>query len=209
LSLAYSFPAADLAPDYYNIGFSLIDEQGKTIDEKKANFIIALGQAVARPITIAKTFPLADAYLYFYTLAAQHDKSGESEKAEFFYQKCYEMAPDYKEGIVFHANFLIRNGKYEKALELAEKIAGEERLQFDYYLIKGRALTRLGRYAEAINQLLEANKIYNSDTRLLNALGLCFYRTGEKAKALDVLKASLQLNSEQPEIKKLVEEIQK
>jgi len=209
LSLAHTFPAAGLAPDYYDLRFSLVDGGGTVLDEKKVNFIVTAGRAIARPITIAKTFPLANAYLYFYTLAGQYDKSGETEKAERLYQKSHEMAPDYKEGIVFFANFLIRNGKSERALELAEKIAGEQRLRFDYYLIKGRALTRLGRYGPAIDQLLEANKIYNSDTRLLNALGLCFSKTGDKARALDVLRASLRLNPEQPEIKKLVEEIQK
>lgn len=209
MSLADSVPTAGLPPDYYVIEFSLADDQGKSLDVKKANFIIAPGPAVSRPVIISKSFPLANAYLYFYTLAGQHDKSGERERAELLYRKSNDMAPDFKEGIVYHANFLIRSGDYDKAMRLAENIAGVERLGFDYHLIRGRALTRLGRYEQAKGELLEANKIYNSDTRLLNALGLCFFKTGDKAKALEALKASLSLNPGQPDIQSLIEEIRK
>jgi len=208
LTIARSFPAAELVPDYYEIKFILLDDRAKAIDEKNANFILIPGPAVARPFTIFKTFPVANSYFYFHILAGQCEKSGDAEKAESFYQKSYEMAPDFKEGIVYYANFLIRNARYEKALALAENIASEEELNFDYHLIKGRALTHLGRYVQAIDQLLEANKIYDSDTRLLNALGLCFYKTGEKDRAIAVLKASLSLNPDQPDIKRLLEEIQ-
>jgi tetratricopeptide (TPR) repeat protein len=67
----------------------------------------------------------------------------------------------------------------------------------------------LGKYSEAIDSLLEGNKIYNSDTRLLNSLGLCYYKTRQKSKSLEALKASLRLNPEQEEIKKLIGEIEK
>lgn len=67
----------------------------------------------------------------------------------------------------------------------------------------------LGKYPEAIENLLEGNKIYNSDISLLNSLGFCYYRIGEKEKALSAFKASLGLNHEQADVKRLVEEIEK
>ena len=92
---------------------------------------------------------------------------------------------------------------------MIENIKEDESLKFDYYLIKGKAHMRMGRYEEAINNLLEGNKIYNSDIGLLNSLGFCYYKTGQKENALDALNASLRLNPEQPQIKKLIEEIEK
>ena len=67
----------------------------------------------------------------------------------------------------------------------------------------------MGNYPDAIDNLLEANKIYNSEVRLLNFLGFCFYKTDQKKKALDALRASLSLNSQQERIKKLIHEIEK
>jgi tetratricopeptide (TPR) repeat protein len=66
-----------------------------------------------------------------------------------------------------------------------------------------------GEYRPAIQSLLEGNKIYDSDTQLLNALGFCFYKTGQKKDALNALNASLRLNPEQPDIKELVARVEK
>jgi Tfp pilus assembly protein PilF len=67
----------------------------------------------------------------------------------------------------------------------------------------------MAQYEKAIDNLLKGNTIYNSDTGLLNSLGFCFYKTSQKTRALNVLKASLRLNQKQENIKKLVEEIEK
>jgi tetratricopeptide (TPR) repeat protein len=84
-----------------------------------------------------------------------------------------------------------------------------DKLRFEYWLIKGQAEAGLGDYGSAIQSLLEGNKSYNSDTRLLNTLGECYLKTGDKAKALDVLKASLRLNPDQKDIQALVEKTEK
>jgi tetratricopeptide (TPR) repeat protein len=68
---------------------------------------------------------------------------------------------------------------------------------------------RKGQYADALVSLIEANKMYNSDLLVLNALGTCYWKTGQKQKALDALNASLKLNPEQLEVRKLLAEIGK
>ena len=103
----------------------------------------------------------------------------------------------------------MRRGKYDRALEVIESLADVEARQFDYHLVRGRAFEGKGEYAPAIADLLVANRIYNSDTRLLNSLGFCYYKTGEKKGALDALNASLRLNPEQKEIKELLARVEK
>jgi tetratricopeptide (TPR) repeat protein len=110
---------------------------------------------------------------------------------------------------VDYANFLLKIRKYDQALEVIERVRDDGKFRFEYFLIRGNALLGTGKYSEAIDSFLEGNKIYNSDTRLLNSLGLCYFRTGEKQKALDTLNASLRLNPGQDEIKKLIKEIEK
>jgi tetratricopeptide (TPR) repeat protein len=131
------------------------------------------------------------------------------EKAAAHFSKALELKPDYAEGIVEYANFLLRQKKYQASLDLIEKVSGSEKRRFDYFLVRGQAESGLGRYAAAINSLQEGNKIYNSDTRLLNSLGLCYAKTGQKKEALEVLNASLRLNPDQPEIQALKAEIEK
>ncbi len=164
---------------------------------------------MARPIILTKTLPRGQIYLQYLELAGQAEKAGDRAAAEAYFQRTMNLAPADPEVSAYYCGFLMRTKNFEKALEHIEKVKGDPTLQFDYFLIKGKALRELGRCEEAIPLLLEGNKIYNSDTRLLNALGYCYYRTGQKGSALEALNASLRLNPDQEEIKKLVEEINK
>jgi Flp pilus assembly protein TadD len=67
----------------------------------------------------------------------------------------------------------------------------------------------MGRYDVAIEVLLEGNRIYNSDTRLLNTLAFCFWKAGQKERAVEAIQASLKLDPRQPEAKKLAEELKR
>jgi GWxTD domain-containing protein len=209
LGVSFTTPAGEFIPDYYEMELSLKDGRGNVLDEAKSQFIISPAEAIPHPVTLAKTFPLANNFFYFYSLAYQYDKMNKPAKAEANFEKAYILKPDYAEGIIDYSNFLLKVGKYEPALELAEKLKGNEKFKFDYFLLKGQALAGKGAYVEAIESLLEGNKIYNSDTRLLNSLGFCYYKTSKKKEALEALGASLRLNPEQKEIKELVAEIEK
>jgi tetratricopeptide (TPR) repeat protein len=147
--------------------------------------------------------------LFFYALANQYDRIDEIKIAEANFKKAYELRPAYKEGLVEYPNYLINVKEFDKCLGLIENIKADENLKFEYFLIKGRAYTGMERYKEAIKHLLEGNKIYNSNISLLNSLGFCFYRTGQKTKAIDILNASLRLNSAQENVKQLIAEIEK
>jgi GWxTD domain-containing protein len=209
LSTHFSIPARELTPDYYEIKLNLIDGKGDTVDEKNGAFVISPKNIIPHPIARSKAFPLTNNFLYFYVLATMYDKVNEYEKAEFFFTKAYGLKPDYKQGLISYANFLLKVKKFTESLELIETIKEDESLKFNYYFLKGKVQMGMGNYAEAINNLLEGNKIYNSDTGLLNSLGLCYYKTLQKEKALNVLNVSLRLNPEQTQIKKLIEEIEK
>jgi GWxTD domain-containing protein len=209
LSIDYSLPSGELAPDYYEIKLSLLGRDERVLDEKSTEFVISLTQSVSHPIERMKAFPLHNHFLFLYIMAQQNENLENFREAEQYYERAYTLNPDYETGLLRYAGFLIKTGKYNKSLLLIEKIQNSEKLKFEYYLMKGQALTGLEQYMQAIQNLLEANKIYNSDTRLLNSLGFCYYKTAQKSKALDVLKASLRLNPQQDEVKKLMEQIEK
>ncbi len=208
LSVDFSFPAKELTPDYYELTASFTDGEGKLIDVKKAEFAISLAEAVSHPIARMKPFSLQNQFLFYYMLAEQHNKLGENEKAEENFAKAFSQNKTYTRGVREYAFFELKNKKFKQALELVENIKQDKELLFDYYLIKGQAQLGMGMYMQAIVSMEEGNRMYNSDTRLLNSLGFCYYKTAQKSKALDILKASLRLNPEQENVKKLIAEIQ-
>ena len=142
-------------------------------------------------------------------LAEQYKKLDEEDKTEENFEKAYSLNKTYARGVREYGYFMLHTGKFTKALEIAENIKQDENMMFDYYLIKGQAQAGMGLYMQAVESLEEGNKIYNSDTRLLNSLGFCYYKTVRKSRALEVLKASLRVNPDQEDVKKLLTEIEK
>jgi GWxTD domain-containing protein len=183
--------------------------RGKTLDEQRINFIVSTSAEVPHTVAQAKMISMPNNVPFYFMLANQYEKIGNFEKAEALYQKGYDLSLHNKNGLIGYVYFLFKVKKYEKSLQLIETIKGDEKLRFDYFLAKGMAYMEMGKYADAIENLLEGKKIYNSDTVLLNALGTSYYRTSQKEKALSALKPSLRLNPEQGKIKKLIGEIEK
>jgi GWxTD domain-containing protein len=208
VSFTHSLAAAELLPDYYDLALTLKDRSGNVLDERKANFIRSPEKAVSHPIIASKASSLANSFLLYYMLAYQYDQINENEKAEAMYKKAYSLNPAYLQRIPEYAGLLLKVKKYGEALALIEAIKGDEKLRFQYYFNKGRAQMGLEKHAEAIDSFLQGNKVYNSDTGLLNALGQCYYKTGQIQSALNALNASLKLNPDQADVKKLIQTIE-
>ncbi|MGZ8866677.1 MAG: GWxTD domain-containing protein [Candidatus Aminicenantales bacterium] len=209
LSIPYMIPAGDLEPDYYEISVTLVGADGQVLDEKKDMVTISPAKAVGHPIAKAKGIPLANAFLFRYMLAEQLEKTGRPEAARTLYEEAYQLRPEYLDGVVRYANFLNKTGAYDDALKIVEVLRKDERRQFVLHMIRGQALFGLAKYEEALDDLTQANRIYNSETAVLNGLGRCYEKLGRRAEALDAFKASLKLNPDQPEVKKIVEDLSK
>ena len=207
-SFTGSMPAADFPPDYYEMSLALKDAQGNVLDDQKAHFIVSPARTVPHPIVAAKSFPLANAFLYQYMLAYQYDQMGLAVKAEASYKKAYAANRSYLQKIPDYAAFLLKDQKPEEALTVIETIKDDANLRFRYLFLRGRALLGLKRYDEAVQDLVQGNSIYNSDAGLLAALGTGYDKLGQKQKALEALRASLKLNPDQPEVEQLIREIE-
>jgi GWxTD domain-containing protein len=209
LSITESLPARELDPDYYELAVSLVGADGKVLDEKKDTFIVSSSATMGHPIANAKGFALANQFLYSYMLAQQEQKLGHLDKAKTLFERAFNLNPDYKEGVVMYTNFLIQAKDYDGALNLVERLRSDEKRQYEYFSGRGKALVGKGQYADALVSLGEANKIYNSDTQVLNALGVCYSKTGQKQKAIEAFNASLKLNPDQGDVKRLLAEVEK
>jgi GWxTD domain-containing protein len=209
LTFSETIPARELEPDYYEITLSLVAPDGRVLDEAKDSFVVSPSTALGHPIANAKGFPLANQFLYFYMLARQTETLGAADRAAALYEKGFSLNPNYNEGVLMYADFLIKTDEFDRALTLAERVAGDDKRRFEYHVTKGRALMGKKLYEEALTSLLEANRMYNSDVQVLNAIGACYFRLGQKSRALDAVNASLKLNPDQPEAKRLLEEINK
>jgi GWxTD domain-containing protein len=208
LTLSGSMAAADLPPDYYDLTLTLKDPQDRVLHEQKAHFIVSPAKTVSHPIVAAKAFPLTNGFLFRYMLARQYDQMGRTPEAEAAYRSAFAANPGYLAQVPDYASFLLKAGKAADALAVVEAIKDEANLKFQYLLLRGRALLDLKRYEEAVQSLSLGNRIYNSDAGLLAALGTGYYRLGQKENALAALRGSLKVKPDQPEVEKLIGEIE-
>ncbi len=209
LNLAQVIPASTLAPDYYQVGLSLVGPDKKVLDQKSEEFVVSTQQAVAHPIARAKGISLANQYYFYYQLGLQYDKMGMADQARSNFARGFSQNPGYKEGVLDYARFLLRNRDFDLAQSVIENLKDFAGGRYEYFLVKGLAAMGKGDFPGAIDLLQSANKVYNSDTVLLNALGGCYMKTNQPVEALAAYKASLKLNDRQDEIKKLVEQLEK
>jgi GWxTD domain-containing protein len=207
-TIAQSLSAPDLPPDYYDLTLTLKDGQGRAVDEKQGHFIISPVKGLSHPSVASKAFSLGNSFILYYMLAHQYSQTGQSERADDAYRRALGLNPSYLGKIPEYADFLVKSGKPAEALDYLARIQDDTNLKFQYCLLKGQALASLGRYDEALVTLQEGNRIYNSDAGLLASLGTCYYKTGDKPQALAALRASLNLDPSQANVKALIQEIE-
>ncbi len=172
-------------------------------------FIVSTAERLGHPIPNAKGVPLTSRYLYFGMLAQQSANLKKTAEADAYYQKVFELRPDFARGWAEYAGFLLKAGQFDKSLEAAERFRADSSLRFEYLALRGKALAGQEKFLEASQSLLEAARVYNSDTSVLNALGLCYFKLNKKSEAIDILKASLRLNDAQDDVKKLLADVEK
>ena len=209
LTVSQEIVGTDLPPDYYEMELYLVDGEGRALDQKKVGFTVSPQAVLAHPIAHSKSLPMARNYLFYFSLARQAEEIQDWTQAEESYKRAHEANPEYKPGLVDYANFLFKIEQFDRSIELIERLQDDPEMRFQYFLVKGRSLMGKGQFQEAVDHLLEGNKIYNSDTGLLNSLGICYHRLGEDQMALDALNSSLKLNPIQEEVKAMIAEIEK
>ena len=174
----------------------------------EAIFSISRMQRLPHPPVAVPTLANEKAYVYDSILASQYENCGRIAEAEQAHQKALAQAPGNAALIKAYVQFLFAQKKYEQIPGTLAPLQDKAQAAFDFYSLRGKAYYYLARYAEAVDDLLKANQSYDSDLSVLNALGLSFLRLNNPAEARKALAASLKVNARQPDISKLLKQLE-
>ncbi len=191
----------------YSITASLLGKDRKALDTVENAFVVSPLSTVPHPPFAAKSLKSENQFLFYTMVAQQYENVKNLTKAESFYEEAFRLNPSYPQLLKLYAQLLLNRGKYDKMLEIIENLKNQEKEAFNYFSFKGRALYHKGRYQEAVDSLLEANKIFDSDVGVLNTLGLALVRIDEKEEAIKALSASLKINDSQEDVAGLLREL--
>lgn len=193
----------------YRVQVVLLGAANEVLDSREARLSIAPRDQVFHPPVASKRLPSNRAFLFDMMLAAQYANTNRPARAADHYEAALARQPEFPGLIKSYAEFLLAQRDPERLLEIIAPLKKDRKFLFDYHALRGKALHVQGNNVQAVQALLEANKLYDSDTSVLNALGAALANTGGKTEARKVLEASLRLNPEQADVKKLLKNLEK
>jgi len=97
---------------------------------------------------------------------------------------------------------------YQAAAKILDSfVSAEQGVRYETYLVAAQAAFSLGQYEKALTVLDKAVARHGSDIQLLDLIGDCYFKLGKKEEALAVWQKSLEINPDQPELKKKIQAV--
>ena len=161
-----------------------------------------------QPLIHSLSHPPATDPALVYERARQYRVRGEIDAAIATLQSALERDPEFEIGIDLQTELLMEAARYEEVNELLvpQSIANPHDPQLLRSLAEVNA--NLARHYDAIRYYERARRAMDEDTtELLNPLAAAYFADGQAVKARDVLQLSLELDPEQPEIQRLLDEV--
>ncbi|MGD9344623.1 MAG: GWxTD domain-containing protein [Candidatus Aminicenantes bacterium] len=201
------FSLLDFSPAHYRVEVSLVID-GQEILYETDEFDVTHQAAIARPWVYSKLMPGGENPVYSYIVGTQLFNSGKVEEAEAYIERAYQKQPDSAEYALNLAKLYMLSEEYTKIepllLPLFEK---PDPPLYDVFIVLGRTYQALGELSKAVELFNSAIDHYGINTNVLNAVGECYFQLGEIEEALTAWERSLEINPDQPGLKKSVEAI--
>jgi tetratricopeptide (TPR) repeat protein len=194
-------------PGNYKVLLKILSKSGVVLDKKASSFSVNLREYSKTPASIHKFTKLDNLFTIYRVISYQYKNIGKFNKALKYILKAYNLNSNSPKVFYDYSDLLLAKKDFKTVLNIVERFKNTKGSEFIYNSVKGRALYSKGNYNEAINVLEEANKLYDSDIKVLNTLGMAYLKMGVNKQAKKALKASLKINPKQEKIKKILKNI--
>lgn len=203
------FPLNDFQPAHYFLSVSLLVDGQEQISTRE-EFDVSYLETLPRPWVLSRVLPPLDNSYYGYIIGTQLYNLGRLAEARSTLEKAVAASPGTEELAMALARVYVAQKEFERAASILESFVNREKpANYDTYFTAGQALFEARRYEQAIDVLDKAVNHYGTNISLLNLIGDCYFKLGRKEEAMAVWQKSLDLNPEQPELRKKLEEAKK
>lgn len=204
LNFIEPIPLKKFVPGYYKIRVSLLDGKKNEISGQQENFEISPVTYIPRPWVIANSLIESDEPHISYILGRQLINKKDYVNAYVWLEKAHRIEPNYFDYGFYLAqvNFYLK--KYKEAIETLSTFSDKGKDNYEFNYLMAKSYQALSEFDKAIKIFDEAILYFGLNVNLLNSLGECYSKLGNKTKALVVLEKSLEINPNQETIKKLI-----
>ena len=198
------FSLEKFPPAIYRVEVSVLSKENKEILFEQAHFSVTFAEVIPRPFLYSELAPSSLDPLTDYILGGQYFNKGNHEKAEYFLEKAYRKNPSSLQFAEGFSRILFTAQKFEEVKKILLPFLETSQDNKKFLRLLGQASQKLGQFEEAIDYYKQYLAYYGTNLQILNAIGYCYFSTGNKEEALVAFEKSLEINPKQEEIKKIV-----
>lgn len=199
------FPLSDLYPANYRVKVSLINSNNQEILSSQNHFYISHFEVLPRPWVISFSMSSSDDPIYANILGIQYQNAGDLVKAQSLLEEAFHKKPTSAQYGMDLAQILFEKKEYQRVKQIALTFVRQERNEFLFVLAK--SLQAIKEYEQAINYYKKHLSQFGTNILVINSIGDCYYNLNNFEEALIAWERSLQINPNQPELRKKVESI--
>ncbi|MGM0466766.1 MAG: GWxTD domain-containing protein [Acidobacteriota bacterium] len=197
----------DFSPAHYMLRVSFLEDQTEIVSSNE-EFDISHSQSVPRPWHYTLRLSKADDPDFSYALGLQYFHSGDLEKALPLIKKAYEMNEASEEIALNLARVYLSTQNYRPVESILNPFVNKDRLpSYQTYFLLALSFKNSEEFEKAVNTYKKALSEYGASPELLNPLGDCLLHLEKKNEACKAWENSLQINPDQPEIRKRIKAI--
>ncbi len=201
------FPLAGFPPAHYFLNLTLLVDGQEKIKVKE-EFDLSYLESLPRPWVLSRVLPPATDPYYGWIIGSQLYKLGRLTEARTVLEAAVAKAPGNEDLAMELARVYVALNDYQAAAKILDSfVSAEQGVRYETYLVAAQAAFSLGQYEKALTVLDKAVARHGSDIQLLDLIGDCYFKLGKKEEALAVWQKSLEINPDQPELKKKIQAV--
>jgi len=208
INIIEEFSLEKFLPAHYRIKVTLLDGNHEVLSGGE-EFDVTSVSGFPRPWVHKKILPPPTDPIYSLILGRQLLNKGEIQKATIQLEKAYNSRPDALDYALNLVQVYSISNEHEKIKQILLPFSESTQANYEVYFFLGQAYQALGELTQAISFYDRAISRFGINMYILNSLGECYYRLGELPEALATWEKSLEVNPDQPDIKKRVDAIKK
>jgi len=195
----------DLAPAHYMIRVALLNKSREEVLARESHFYISQFASIPRPWILSLSGQPSDHPLYLNILGNQLLNKKAIPEARALLESAHQKNPNSPEFAQDFGRVLFLVKDYQGAKNVALPFYSRGKNEFLGLL--GQSCQALGEFEEAISYYKACLTHFGTNINILNFIGECYFRMGNMEEALVAWEKSLEINSKQESIKKLVDSL--
>ncbi len=202
--ISEQFSLREFSPAHYRIQASLFID-GRDVLYESDEFDVTYLEAIARPWIYSKISPDTQNPIYPYLIGTQLFNSGKIEEARDSLERAFQKKPDSVDFALNLAQTYMVLDEYKKVESVLLPFLDQpEPPRYEIFLLMGKSYQNSGELSKAVDIFDKSISHYGLNINLLNSLGECYFQLGNSEEALAAWEKSLEINPNQPKIKKNV-----